>query len=90
MTIVMPRKISMPASVTMNDGTRTNAIQKPCHAPTSRPNARQTATVSGTDMPFVTIIVAEIAPTTASTEPTERSMSPVRMHGSMPMARMRM
>ena len=51
MTIVMPRKMSMPASVTMNDGTRTNAIQKPCQAPTSRPNARQTATVSGTDMP---------------------------------------
>ena len=80
----------MPASVTMKAGTRMNAIQNPCHAPIKRPSAMQEIIVTGTLIPMETIIVAATAPITATTEPTERSMSPVRMQGSMPIARMRM
>jgi len=40
---------------------------------------------------FQTVIrVPPTAPTKAATEPTERSMFPVRMQSSMPIARMRM
>ena len=74
----------------MNAGTRTNAIQKPCHAPIKSPSAIQEIIVTGTLMPIDTIIVAATAPITATTDPTERSMSPVKMQGSIPIARMRM
>ena len=36
-TSASPRKMSMPASVTMKAGMPTKATQNPCHAPTSAP-----------------------------------------------------
>ena len=54
------------------------------------PSRMHAAIVSGTDIPIVTIIVAATAPITATTDPTERSISPVRMQGSIPIARIKM
>ena len=74
----------MPASVAMNGGTRTQAIQKPWNAPMATPVTSITATATHMLAPAC-IITAPMAPVKHTTEPTDRSMlPPVRMQQSMP------
>jgi hypothetical protein len=71
----------------MNAGMPTNATQKPCQAPTSAPVSRATTTATPQGRPQLFIAIAEIAPTIATTEPTERSMWPAMITITMPIAR---
>ncbi|MGX1501912.1 UNVERIFIED_CONTAM: hypothetical protein RKD43_000537 [Streptomyces graminofaciens] len=87
---VPPRNSSMPASVTMNDGMPTYAIQKPCHAPASAPIARERTSASTQGTSCSTIITAAAAETKAASEPTDRSMWPEMMTIIMPMPSTRM
>lgn len=74
----------------MNAGMPTNATQKPCQAPTSRPTA--IAAITPTHHGYCPRITttAATAPVSATTEPTERSMCPAMMMITMPIARIRM
>ena len=49
--MVAPRKMSMPARVTMKAGMPTKAIQNPCQIPTSSPVASAARTPTGQGMP---------------------------------------
>ena len=88
--IVRPRKMSMPARVTMNAGIPTYATQKPCHSPTSTPVASAASTPSHQGRPLPITTTAATAPVSATTEPTDRSMCPPTMISTMPIARIRM
>ena len=82
-TFESPRNTSIPASVVMNGGTCTNAIQKPIARPTSSISRMDTHTFT----PLFSISVAPTAPTKQTIEPTERSMlPPVRIHNNIPVA----
>ena len=87
-TKVRPRKMSIPARVTMNAGMPTNATQKPCHAPTTAPTTREIATAAPQGRSQTFILIAATAPTMATIEPTDRSMCPAMMTITIPMARM--
>ncbi len=80
----------MPARVTMKAGIPTNATQKPCQAPTTRPTAIAARTPIHHGAPFLMTSVAETAPVSATSEPTDRSMCPAMMTITIPIARMRM
>ena len=89
-TSASPRKMSMPASVTMKAGMPTKATQNPCHAPTSAAMASEMTTASHHGYSIFTARTPEMAPMNAATDPTERSMCPAMMTMTMPMARTRM
>jgi hypothetical protein len=72
----------------MNAGIPTNATQNPCHAPTTAPTPSARTTAAHQGKPHCIIEIAEIAPTIATTEPTERSMCPAIITTTMPTARM--
>ena len=79
----------MLASVTMNDGMPTYAIQNPCQAPRrAESGASATARDHGTSCSIIRI--AASAPTNAASEPTDRSMCPAMITITMPIARTRM
>ena len=82
--------LSMPR-VTMKEGTFHCSTTKPLIAPHSEPTPMQPTSASGTEtMNGKSLSVMISAPTTvqsASTDPTERSMPPVRMTKVMPEAR---
>ena len=82
-----PRKISMPARVTMNAGTPTIATQKPCQAPMTSPRSRPATTASGHGTWWFATAPATTMPTKAATEPTDRSMCPAMITSAMPTAR---
>ena len=76
----------MPASVAINAGTRTLAIQNPWKVPIPKPISSMTKTVSHMLIPEA-IITQPTAAVKHTTEPTDRSMlPPVRMHISIPVA----
>ena len=79
----------MPASVTMNDGMPTYAIQKPWKAPMSPPATRAALTAAGHGRSYRTMSTAADAPVKAAIEPTDRSMWPLMITMTMPMARIR-
>ena len=85
-----PRKMSMPASVTMNAGMPTYAVQNPCQAPISTPSPSPIRMPRYQGMPQSRMKRATQTPTNAATEPTDRSMWPAMMTRTMPMARIRM
>ncbi len=74
----------------MNAGIPTKATQKPCQAPMATPTSRPARTPTHQGIPCRTTTVALTAPTSATTEPTERSMCPAMMTITMPIARIRM
>ena len=92
-----PRHTSSPPRVTMNEGMRPKATRKPwkppMSAPRTRPPARVTTQVSGWSKPQMSGSHSAWArpmtmPTTASTDPTERSMLRVTMTSTIPVAMM--
>ena len=77
----------MPASVAINGGTFTNAIQNPCHIPIARPMSIIIMNAI-TKFMFLSRTTPPTAPTKHTTEPTARSMlPPVRIQSSIPVAR---
>ncbi len=85
-----PRKMSMPANVTMNAGTIIRATQKPCHVPTRIADDMPTTIPRGQATPQSAMVLATTMPMNAATEPTDRSMWPAMMTMTIPMARIRM
>lgn len=79
----------MPPSVAINGGRFTIAIQNPCQSPMTKPDSRQTISVNQTGCLQLYIMTPAIAPTTATTEPTDKSIFPVRIGSSIPIARIR-
>jgi hypothetical protein len=71
----------------MKAGMPTKAIQNPCHAPTAAPTSSATMTAANHGSCHSVMAMAEIAPTIATTEPTERSMCPAMITMTMPTAR---
>ena len=88
--IVRPRKSSMPARVTMKAGMPTRATQKPFHAPTAIPTAIEARTPTHHGKSCWITRMADTAPHSATTEPTDRSMCPAMMTITIPIARTRM
>ncbi len=80
----------MPARVVMNAGIPTKATQKPCQAPIAAPTSRPARTPTHQGWSWRITIVALTAPTSATTEPTDRSMCPAMITITMPIARIRM
>ena len=74
----MPRSTLRPASVTMNAGMPSNAMNHPCTVPTAPPSTSITRTTAGHGTPACSTSAAS-ALTSATVEPTERSMPPVVM-----------
>jgi hypothetical protein len=89
-TRARPRKMSMPASVTMNAGMPTKAIQNPCQTPTRAPTNSERTIDNHQGRPHWTANTPETAPTNAATDPTERSMWPAMITITIPIARTRM
>nr|BFF23776.1 hypothetical protein GCM10025732_17410 [Glycomyces mayteni] len=87
---VRPRKMSMPASVTMNAGMRTYAIQNACQTPMSAPMPMANRTAAHHGQSQRDSAIADMAPENARTEPTDRSMWPLTITSIMPIARIRM
>ena len=90
-----PRQTSSPPRVTMNEGMRPKATRKPANAPMTAPRrsppARVTIQVSGWSNPHragshSAWASAMAMPTTASTDPTDRSMLRVTMTSTIPVA----
>ncbi len=71
----------------MNAGMPTKATQNPCHAPTTAPTTSESRTATNQGRPHWFIAIAAIAPTMATTEPTDRSMWPAMITMTMPIAR---
>ena len=63
----------MPASVTMKDDTPTRVTHSPCHAPIAMPPATAIGTASHGLTSCLTVRSANMTPTSATAEPTERS-----------------
>ena len=78
----MPRSTLRPASVTMNAGMPSKAMNQPCTAPTAPPSTSISTTTAGQGTPACSAIAAS-ALTSATVEPTERSMPPVVMTSVM-------
>lgn len=74
----------------MNDGIPTNAIQNPCQAPITAPASTHTTTATGHGMSLRTMRTADIAPMNPATDPTDRSMWPLMITMTIPMASTRM
>ena len=85
-TIVIPLKINIPARVTINAGTFTYAIQKPCQAPINAPMQSDIIIAIGIDIPIDIISTPDIADTTATIDPTDKSIFPVKTQGNIPIA----
>ena len=83
-TMVRPRKISMPASVTINGGIFKNAMKQPWNTPINKPNNNVTTTATGVGTLCSTIMNPSSAPETPTTEPTDKSTLPVRTQKNMP------
>lgn len=86
----MPRNSSMPARVTMNPGMPTYAIQKPSQAPMTMPTSMPSSMPAHHGMPKSRMAIATTMPTTAATDPTDRSMWPAMITRTMPIERIRM
>ncbi len=69
----MPRKIIIPANVTMNDDTPTLATHTAFHAPRTMPARIAATTASHGFQPSFTVSEASTTPTSATAEPTDRS-----------------
>ena len=79
--------LSMPRVTTNDDPSRAFSMSSPLATPTTAPVASMAAI---TAMPLCVVDCASLAPTTvasATTAPAERSMAPVRMISSWPVAR---
>ena len=83
-TMVRPRKISMPARVTINGGIFKKAMKHPWNTPISRPHTNVTITATGVGTLCSTIMNPRSAPETPTTEPTDRSTLPVRTQKNIP------
>jgi hypothetical protein len=80
--------LSIP-SVTTNGGTRKKATMDPFTSPSARPASRPigTATYNGYCSPMLVLAnTAAAMPPKAKTEPTDKSIPPVRMTNVMPIA----
>jgi len=64
----------MPASVTMKAGIPTKATQNPCHIPTRAPTTSAASTPTYQGIPCLITTVADTAPVSATSDPTDRSM----------------
>ena len=71
--IEMPRKYSMPASVTMKEETPMRVTQNPCQAPMSRPPQTDATMATNGFTSCLTVRRARMTPTSATAEPTDRS-----------------
>ncbi len=88
MPIKIPRKASIPARVTINDGTLRYATHQPFQAPSNRPSTSVTAIVSGSGQPSQTSKIAATPPSRPIIDPTDRSISAEIMTKTIPTARM--
>jgi uncharacterized protein (DUF1786 family) len=79
----IPRAPIIIANVTMNGGMRTRAITRPLAKPSSA--VQQTAAAMATMRPYA-LRFAAITPATATIDPTDRSIPPVRMTNVIPRA----
>ncbi len=70
----------------MKPGTPTKASHEPCHIPIRMPTNRPNRMPSHHGNAQKLIDSAVQMPTTAATEPTDRSICPVMITNSMPMA----
>ena len=77
--------MSIVASVTMKAGICTTPTRKPFTRPHAAPKASAKSSVSGME-PVMLNTTTEKPATSASIEPTERSISPVRHTMPMPIA----
>ncbi len=84
MISVRPRPIHWVARVATKAGTCRYATAKPLTVPTRAPTARQLITVSQTGAFKFVIIYAPMTPVSPTVEPTEISISPIRIASSMP------
>ena len=71
--IEMPRKYSIPASVTMKEETPRRVTHNPCQAPITRPAAMPATTAGTVPTPSFTVSTATTTPTSATADPTDRS-----------------
>ena len=68
-----PRKIIIPANVTMNEDTPTLATHIAFHVPSATPAAIAATTPSHGFHPSLTVTEASTTPTNATADPTDRS-----------------
>ena len=61
---------------------------RPEAAPETTPESSPMAKATGMDMPASTISLTVTTPDRATTEPTDRSMPPIKMHSMIPTARL--
>ena len=75
----MPRNVSRPASVTMNEGTPMRVTHQPFQAPSAMPAMIATGTAMSGSISMRTVNQATTTPTRATADPTDRSMLRVTM-----------